>query len=559
MKTKKYRIVKNLPEPSADLLKELESFEMIKAKAENANPKDYKLSKQLSPMKMVAWFGSIALLGVLVYVWIGIKSQTEIKMPEVTSYRSVPIKEIEPPFEKFELFSGVGDTLYTQRGSVIIIPPCKLLDGQQQEVSGKVELLFRQWNNAAEIVLSGITMNDTSGGTSNLFESNGMFEIQATQNSKPLQVNPDCPCKVLLATNSLDSRFNNYYLDTAQQKWQYLQPIQVENRLPSKIDLASLPAAMPPAASNELLDQEEVLLPVKQLPAAPQEDNPSLPDFKIVADETDYPELALYKGVLFEVEPREAERAVPLFAKTWSNIDLVTIKSGRLYKVRMQKMTRGGLVMAADSILVHPIIPDENYEEALAQYQKLELEYNKELERQKRIALQKARERKLQDSLERAIEQLNKVAAENLTSQHLTHSNQLDYGNLRASFTVANFGIYNSDFPVPKPSKTLVAKVKSKNNVHCAHIYQVIPAINSFMTNYPNQYKSKDGDVFTIKPFYSDKEKWFIVLNENSIAVWESSYIRKNQFESSVYLNVEEAKIYRELKSPKDAVAVLLK
>jgi hypothetical protein len=250
---------------------------------------------------------------------------------------------------------------------------------------------------------------------------------------------------------------------------------------------------------------------------------------------------------------------VPLFAKTWSNIDLVTIKSGRLYKVRMQKMNRGGLVMAADSILVHPIIPDENYEEALAQYQKLELEYKKELERQKRIALQKARERKLQDSLERAIEQLNKVAAENPASQHLTHSNQLDYGNLRASFTVANFGIYNSDFPIPKPSNTLVAKVKSKNNVYCAHIYQVIPAINSFMTNYPNQYKSKDGEVFTINPFYSDKEKWFIVLNENSIAVWESSYIRKNQLESSVYLNVEEAKIYRELKSPKDAVAVLLK
>jgi hypothetical protein len=560
MKTKKYKIVKNLPEPHADLLKELDSFEVIKGKAENANPKDFKLSKQLSPVKMVVWFGSITLVGVLVYVWIGIKSQIEIKGPEVTSYRSVPIKEIEPPFETFEVFSGVGDTFYTQSGSVIIIPPCKLLDSQQQEISGKVELLFRQWNNAAEIALSGVTMNYTSGGNNFLFESNGMFEIQATQNSKRLQVNPDCPCKVLLASNSLDNRFNNYFLDTIQGQWQYLEPIQVENIFPGESGANPVPAPIAPRKQIEFMDHEEAPLQTKKLPPPPQGDNTSLPDFKIVANETDFPELALYKGVLFEVEPIEAERSIPLFSKTWSNIDLVTIKSGLLYKVRMQKMNRGGSVIAADSILVHPIISDENYDEALAKYQKLEKEYRRELEQQKRkIALQKARERKKQDSLERVIEQLNKVAAENPASLHLTHSSQLDYGNLRASFTVANFGIYNSDYPIPMPSKTLVAKVKSKNNVYCAHIYQVIPAINSFMTNYQTYHNPKDGGVFTINPFYSDMEKWFVVLDKNSIAVWESTYIRKNQFESTIILKVEEAKVYRDLKSPKDAVSILLK
>ncbi len=559
MKTKKYKIINKLPEPNADFLEGLQDFDAVKNMAQTVNPSAYKIPKQFSVTKWALLVGSIMLVLVYVYFWSNQKSQIDTQEAKVEKYRNVPLKDFETQFEYFEIYSGKADTLYTKSGSIIVLPPCRLLDGQQKEVSGKVELKFRQYNNAAELALSGITLNYDSAANSSLFESNGMFEIYATQQAQSLKINPNCPCKVLLATNSLDTRFNNYYLDTSKQQWQYLGPIVIEEFISFKTD-ESVSSTAPPAPATQEVFVEEVLpsLPIKKLPPAPQEDNPKLPDFKIVANEADFPELALYKGVLFEVEPMEAERSVPLFAKTWSNIDLVTIKSGRLYKVRMQKMNRSGSVLASDSIIVHPIVPDENYEEALETFKSLEKAYSIEVrEQRRRIAMQKRRDIYLQDSLGRAIERRDKLRTRTTPSNTIPAN--LDYGGLRASFSVASFGIYNSDCPIQLPSNTLVANVKSKNNVYYSHIYQVIPAINSFMANYSTAYNSKVGAEFVINPFYSEKEKWFIVLDNKSIAVWESTYIKKNQFDLKIYLNVDEAKIYTGLSSSKDAVAALLK
>lgn len=559
MKNRKYKLVKSLPSPDEQILKDLNNFEQVKELVSKANPTDFSIKSKTLNFKFASLIiGSALVIFVLIF-WILNNKEKQISFIEDINYKEEPSRLLTKKFEEFSYISGEADTFFTEKGSMIILPACKLQNDSKVDVEGKVTLRFRQFNNAAEIALSGITLNYDSAGNKFLFESNGMFEIEANQNGNNLHIAADCPCKVLLATNSFEPKFNNYFLDTAIANWVYLGPMVKE-----KFDtLGAIENKEVPLDQSNLTEfVEENLSPkmdqldLPKLPPLPKEDDEELPNFKINAKENEFPELAVYKGILFEVEPKDAKRSVPLFGMVWGNIDLVTVTSGKLYKVKMQKFNKSNQLSNSDSILVHPIIDQENYEDELKKY--------KELEKKHRLALKKQKE-EFESRKAMARLQIEKAAVEARTRkiEQVKANNDLNNLSFRSAFSVVNFGVYNSDNPRtnqnPKLDVTINMgnKFDPKQAASKGYLYHVIPPYNTFTTNYLFGITNETLK-FTAQPFFMEGEKFFIVINEHTIAVWNSQYLMENKRSSSLALDLKHAKIYKNLKNEEEAVKVLL-
>jgi hypothetical protein len=297
-------------------------------------------------------------------------------------------------------------------------------------------------------------------------------------------------------------------------------------------------------------------LELPKLPPLPKKDDEELPNFKINAKENEFPELAVYKGILFEVEPRDAKRSVPLFGMVWSNIDLVTVNPGKLYKVKMQKFNKSNRLVSSDSLLVHPIIDQENYEDELKKY--------KELERKHKLAIKKqAEEFESMKALARKQSDMAAMEARIRNIKQVKAINGLNYSSFRSAFNVAYFGIYNSDNPMhnqnPKLDVTINVgnKFDYKQALSKVHLYHVIPANNSFITNYLIGIRNETLK-FTAQPYFNEGEKFFIVINEHTIAVWNSQYLMENRRSSSLELDLKKAKVYKNLENENEAVRALL-
>jgi hypothetical protein len=100
-------------------------------------------------------------------------------------------------------------------------------------------------------------------------------------------------------------------------------------------------------------------------------------------------------------------------------------------------------------------------------------------------------------------------------------------------------------------------KFDLKQSVSKGHLYHVIPPYNTFTTNYLSGI-TNEALKFTAQPFFMEGEKLFIVINEHTIAVWNSPYLMENKRSSSLALDLKHAKIYKNLKNEEEAVKVLL-
>ena len=103
---------------------------------------------------------------------------------------SPPIKEADIAYASF-LINPEKDTVVFHDGNEIKIPKKAFLNEKGEAISTPVNLKFRSLTNPLEIYLSGVPMVYTADGREQVFESAGMFDIQADENGKPVFVNPE--------------------------------------------------------------------------------------------------------------------------------------------------------------------------------------------------------------------------------------------------------------------------------------------------------------------------------------------------------------------------------
>ncbi len=218
-------------------------------------------------------------IGLFILTCLFISCKKESTAPE----NEVLISEIKPPipkadikYDEFRINPTKDTVIYHKSGAVLEIPKNAFLNSKGEIVTDEVDVQFRTFSNPLEIYLAGIPMNFTTSNQENLvFESAGMFEINANLPEENLAVNPNNKINVTLNSFSNDSSFNTYDLENDTKVWIETGKDKISETTKEK-ELAKLP----------------------KLPIAPQIATKAA--FKISDERDTGNTLAEYKNVWFE-------------------------------------------------------------------------------------------------------------------------------------------------------------------------------------------------------------------------------------------------------------------
>ena len=187
-----------------------------------------------------------------------------------------PIPKANIKYEQYRLNPKKDTIIYHKSGAVLEIPKNAFLNSKGEIVTDSVDIEFRTFSNPLEIYLAGIPMNVSGNEQENMvFESAGMFEINANLPEENLKVNPENKINVSLNSFSNDSNFNTYDFNPDAKVW-------IETGKDSKTEAT----------------KEDELAKLPKLPAPPKLTTKAA--FKIIDERNETNTLSEYRNVWFE-------------------------------------------------------------------------------------------------------------------------------------------------------------------------------------------------------------------------------------------------------------------
>lgn len=133
-----------------------------------------------------------------------------------------PFAGVTIPLKSYKINASEETVIHTTRGTQITVPAGSLTDANGNPVRGNVNLRFREFHDAAEILVSGIPMRYDSSGVKYDFISAGMFEITAEQQGKQLRIGKGKTIDIALASFKSDEGYSFYNLNTETGGWSNL-------------------------------------------------------------------------------------------------------------------------------------------------------------------------------------------------------------------------------------------------------------------------------------------------------------------------------------------------
>jgi len=132
-----------------------------------------------------------------------------------------PIASINKAFTKYTIEAKQGAKITYETGSTISIPADAFKDSLGNLVTGEIELLYREFHDATDVLLSGIPMQfQDSTGNDKIFQTAGMLELRAKQNGKDIFLQENKSIDLRTASFQEDDGYNFYYLDEEARKWE---------------------------------------------------------------------------------------------------------------------------------------------------------------------------------------------------------------------------------------------------------------------------------------------------------------------------------------------------
>ena len=111
-----------------------------------------------------------------------------------------------------------GANFKLPNGTKITVPQDAFVDKNNKPIVGNVDLEYREFHNAAQILASGIPMTYDSAGVTHQFESAGMFEMRGFQHNEPVFIAQNKGIDVDMASFVKGDDFRFYYLDQTNTK-----------------------------------------------------------------------------------------------------------------------------------------------------------------------------------------------------------------------------------------------------------------------------------------------------------------------------------------------------
>ena len=403
--------------------------------------------------------------------WFFTKNKNGNEKPE--SFINPPLKGVDVAFTNY-IINPAKDTVITcASGSQIKIPAQAFVDSKGQIVKGPITLKFREFKDAVDIFVSGIPMTYDSLGKEYQFESAGMFEILAYKNKEAVFVNATAPIIVDMASDQTENRFNNYYLDTIKKNWQYI----AENRQVTDSKSADEKATkQPPAKPSNL----PIIAPVK---------SNSKNVFDIAFDNNEFPELAGYEGIKFEVAADEKNYDPKLANKIWESVKIEKHQDDLTYVITFIENSE------THSFKVKPVFEGTDYAKATKKYEQLLADYNKQVT--EKTTIEKTKQ-KLRDSLYTAqrsdVDNINKYGSITASEQAARFKTE---GDIMRVFTIRKFGIWNSDCPSSLPEgqpRFAYFRDKGNNKLVFDHVYLIEKGKKALYNYYAERLKKFQFD-----------------------------------------------------------------
>jgi hypothetical protein len=378
-----------------------------------------------------------------------------------------PISKLNVPYQKFKLKSEHGATLKTESNSKIIVPKNAFVNKKGENIIGDVEIQFREFHDQADIIASGIPMKYDSAGIQSHLESAGMIDIKGYQNNEPVFINPKKQITVELQSTQIADKFNMYALDTVAKNWTYLhrdnslkglekQDNAVKENNATKTIQKQIDAIPPKIEIEKVVYSKKInQLPKANEPTKPSKAIEGRPKFQLDVNAKEFPELATFNNMVFEVGSENKNYNSKLSEITWSSAEISEgSQKGKNYLLTLKLRDR------IEKLFVYPALTGKDFDNALKTYDIKYIEYKNVLakrladekrlkeEFEKKQAEYLAEQKKLNDDLIKERIKIRQEQEQQLANQFKSIGNQQRVTRI---FQVSNFGIYNSDCPNSMP------------------------------------------------------------------------------------------------------------
>lgn len=433
-----------------------------------------------------------------------------------------PLDGVNIPYTMYTVNAETGGTFDFKTGSKIIVPKNAFVDENGNMLKGEIELRYREFHDVVDFFVAGIPMTYDSAGVRYHFESAGMMEMQGYQNGKQVNMAIGKSIHIELASNYKGTEYNLYQLDTLKNNWSCLGKDKVvEQAAPKsagKKEMAEI-ASIQETPPYKILETKKVeiqkekenkiaaLPKVPVTPIKPEEADKDKYTFNLEVDSKEFPELALFKGLLFEVGAENKTFNKAMYDITWDEaIVKEGNKKGENYLLTLKKGPK------KYDLVVYPVFEGKNYEIAMKDYKEKFNKYNTVLEKRK------VEEKRYEEEYEIKLAALKKQQQALELKWKEEEARQFASADteqkVKRMFAINKFGVYNCDNPLAYPTGiTCLANLLNEKNemVMCYDVFLVDRAKNALFS-----YAKNPITKFSFNP-QSSNLLWTV---ENGVLFW---------------------------------------
>ncbi len=354
-----------------------------------------------------------------------------------------PLIEANVQLVNYSVDATEGGVITTDRGSVITIPSGAFVDKNGNTVNGNVTIDYREMHDPVEIALSGIPMHYDSANTHYTFESAGMIDIRGYQNGEPIFIRDGEALNIDLASFDNGEDFNLYYLDTVAKKWEYVQtsPVKQRDDLLKGDTVEMVEADLQKFRFLSKMDNEMKKVE-RSKPAKPRKSTEGNFRITLEVEPDEFPEIAIYKGLEFEVGPENKKFNPNMLKITWDHIE-IRKGVGDSYVLDIRKLNR------KHSLIVYPVVSDEDYDASMKLYESKLSEYS--IVKKRVLAEQEEKKAKFIAAKARYDEEMQLLIADRQARmEQMLQVSRATFA-VQRGFAIPNFGTWNCDRPMRPP------------------------------------------------------------------------------------------------------------
>ncbi|MCR9286657.1 MAG: hypothetical protein NXI23_04615 [Bacteroidetes bacterium] len=278
-----------------------------------------------------------------------------------------PMENLDVKYNNFQVSPTESKILELKNGTSIEIPENAFVDANGNPVTESVQIQYREFHNAAELIASGIPMEVIKeNGQKELMQTAGMFEMEGkTNKGERVFIAEDKEVKVNMASH-IEGEYPFWYFDHERGNWE-----EMGTNTPT-------PNPKREAAELALTQMEKSEFATMKAPIKPIKFDRKKPALNFDINYDNFPELKQMRGIVWQYSGTKSKLDPVnnkwIFKEQW---DFVKLEAS-------DKVNQYNMVLTnADKNFVIPVCPSQkgkDFDKAMKEFQTSAAEYREYVE-----------------------------------------------------------------------------------------------------------------------------------------------------------------------------------